>query len=125
MARRRVLFFALIAFLALAVIMLGLAGRGVGTLRRASVTSVDFADVADGTYEGRYEYARWSYSVRLTVKDGRAESVDILFPAGDAFGQKVAAAVLSQQSLSIDTVSGATASTKAVLKALENALSGD
>lgn len=124
MQRRRVLIGALLAFVVIGAILFSVANRGVSTLRRLEIEATGFSRVPDGTYEGNYEYARWNYKVRIRIADGTATSIDIVSPAGDAFAQRVAEAVLSAQTLGIDRVSGATASTNAVLKALENALSG-
>jgi uncharacterized protein with FMN-binding domain len=124
MQRRRVLIGALVALIVIGAILFSVANRGVSTLRRLEVGTATFDEVADGTYEGIYEFGRWNYKVRIKIEGGKAIDIDVLSPAGDAFATKVTEAVLQAQTLEIDSVSGATASTNAVLKALENALTG-
>lgn len=125
MQRRRVLIGALIAFLLLGAIFFSVASRGVNILRKLEIDPLGFAAVSDGVYKGSYDYMRWNYTVQVQVQGGKAVKIEILSPAGDAFAEKVAGAVMEAQTLNIDTVSGATASTRAVLKALENALAGN
>ena len=124
MQRRRLLIGALVAFVVLGALMFSLANRGVSTLRGLEIDTAGFAEVPNGTYEGNYEYARWHYTVQIQIENGRAVNIEVISPSGDALAEKVAEAVLLAQTLDIDRVSGATASTNAVLKALENALSG-
>lgn len=125
MQRRRLLIGALVALVALAATLFVVANRGVNTLRRLEIDASGFAGVPNGVYEGSYEYTRWNYSVQIQIKDGRAVRIEVISPAGDALAEKVAEVVIEKQTLAIDRVSGATASTNAVLKALENALAGN
>ena len=50
------------------------------------------------------------------------EAVEAIGAADDAFSQRLFDAVIAAQDTRIDTVSGATVTTKAYLKAIENAL---
>lgn len=125
MQRRRLLIGALVAFVLLGAILFSVANRGVNTLRKLEIDPLGFTAVSDGVYIGSYEYMRWNYKVQIQIQDGKAVGIDVLSPAGDAFAAKVAEAVIQAQTLNIDTVSGATASTRAVLKALESALAGN
>lgn len=125
MQRRRLLIGALVTFVLLGAILFSLANRGVNILRRLEIDPLGFTAVSDGVYKGSYEYMRWNYTVQIQVQGGKAVRIDILSPSGDAFAEKVAEAVIQAQTLNIDSVSGATASTRAVLKALESALAGD
>lgn len=88
------------------------------------ISRLDFSLLKDGIYVGEYDGGRLSNKVGVTVESGRVVRVDILkegFYMGD-LQRQVIGRVLDSQSLQIDTVSGATASTKATLKAIENAL---
>ena len=94
--------------------------------RIASVTisDVDVSKVADGTYSGSYDLFPVSVVVKVVVKDHRIEDVELLKHVN---GQGRAAEVLPEkvieaQSLHVDTIAGATASSKTILKAIENAL---
>jgi len=89
-----------------------------------TINTVDLSKIPDGSYEGSYNKGRFSYRVEVTVKDNRIESVNILSKPSivQEFDNDIISRVLQQQSLKVDAVTGATASKKALLKAIENAL---
>jgi uncharacterized protein with FMN-binding domain len=96
---------------------------GMGAVRRATVGPVDLSRIADGTYPGSYKAGRFSYSVQVTVKSHRIEAVKWAGsrPA-DAILQKIFARIVEAQTPQVDTVSGASLTTKAASKAVEDAL---
>jgi len=110
---------ALIAVMALA------AFPGMGAVRRMAVNPVDLSKIADGAYPGSFKAGRFSYSVEVTVKDHRIEAVKSTGAkqAQDTVVQKIFERIREAQSVQVDTVSGASLTTKAVSKAVENALS--
>jgi len=90
-----------------------------------TINTVDLSKVSDGSYKGSYSKGRFSYKVEVAVKDNRIESVKILGETSgpvQGLNNTIISRVLQQQSLKVDTVTGATASRKALLKAIENAL---
>lgn len=106
---------------------------GMDTVKNLQIANVDMSRIADGVYEGRYQHSRWDYSVRVTVKDHRVTGVTVLDGQKSLMSQftsmvmgkytdQMAAKVTAQGNLKVDTVSGATVSGKALLKAIENAL---
>ncbi|MFY9135653.1 MAG: FMN-binding protein, partial [Bacillota bacterium] len=68
---------------------------------------------------------RWSNKVRVTVESGRVTDIDVvedvLFRSAE-WTEKIIDSVMEEQSLDVDIISGATITTKAYLKAIENAL---
>lgn len=99
--------------------------RGLSEGARLPLEGINLTEVPDGTYEGRYEAGRWTNQVEVTVKNHRItqlEAVEAIGAADDAFSQRLFDAVIAAQDTRIDTVSGATVTTKAYLKAIENAL---
>jgi len=99
--------------------------RGLSTYQKMVIGNVDLSKVADGTYQGTFKGGRFSNTLRVTVKDHKITRIAIVKDeefarskvSGELFDKVVAA-----QSLKVDTVTGATVSSKAYLKALENAL---
>ncbi len=80
--------------------------------------------VPDGTYDGHYQALPIEVDVSVTVKDHAITSIDLLKHRngkGQA-AEAIPARVVEAQSLQVDTVTGATYSSKAILKAIENAL---
>jgi uncharacterized protein with FMN-binding domain len=98
---------------------------GMGAVRRMAVNEVDLSKVADGLYPGSFRAGRFSYSVEVMVKDHKIEAVKSAGrkQAQDAVVRQIFARIVEGQSVKVDTVSGASLTTKAVSKAVENALS--
>jgi fumarate reductase flavoprotein subunit len=85
---------------------------------------VDISQVPDGTYRGSYE--GWNqFDVLVTVADGEVTDIEIAEdsqnPSTD-ITDEVIRLIVSEQSLEMDAVSGATITTNALLKAVEQAL---
>ena len=101
----------------------------------AAAESVSSANTAssgpfvDGSYTGSAEGYRGQTSVQVTVQNGYITDITVLSTDDDAefFNQAksgVIAGILSAQSVSVDTVTGATFSSRGIIDAVSNALSG-
>ncbi len=88
------------------------------------LVSPDLALIADGTYVGSHRSGLVSAKVELTVKDHAISSFVIKkHRCGKGRpAEAIAARVLEKQTLAVDVVSGATASSRVILKAAEKAL---
>lgn len=96
-------------------------------LARVQIKDIDIAKVKNGTYTGELGGSRFANKLAVTVKDGKVVDVQVLKDMTIAMPElptQVFDKVKARQSLQIDTVAGATVSTKAYLKALEMALDG-
>jgi uncharacterized protein with FMN-binding domain len=84
------------------------------------------ADVPDGRYEGQYDYSRWSNTVAAVVQEGKIVSIDIIndvvAPEITNCSAEIIHRVIEAQDTNVDAVSGATVTSKAYLKAIEDAL---
>lgn len=110
------------------------AGISVGilllaTLRNAqnlSVATPDLSHVSDGDYTGEYAIAPVFVRVVVSVEDHRITNIVILQHQNGLGNraERLAGAVVETQSLEVDTVSGATVSSKCILKAVECAITG-
>ncbi|MGB7595382.1 MAG: FMN-binding protein [Erysipelotrichaceae bacterium] len=101
---------------------------GLDKGKKVVVGTINLSTVADGTYEGNYILNRWTNTLKVTVKDHKITNIvvvkDVVFKL-DAVTKGVFSAVIDKQSLAIDIQSGATVTTKAYLKSIENALKGN
>jgi uncharacterized protein with FMN-binding domain len=99
--------------------------NGMGYVRRMRVNPIDLSKIADGVYAGSFKKGRFAYSVEAAVKDGRIQAVKAADTkqATSAIIEQIFARIVQEQSVRVDTVSGASLTTKAVSKAVENALS--
>lgn len=93
-------------------------------LVQLDVMDVDLMLISDGTYTGEYSAVPVSARVSVTIKEHRIESIELLehnHGQGDG-AEVIPSIVVEKQTLQIDSVSGATYSSKVILKAIENAL---
>ena len=96
-------------------------------VRALPIAAIKFSSVRDGKYQGQFVYNQVSTNVEINVKNHRIEDINIL-GFGNTEQAKTAVAelekrILGTQSLDVDVVTGATTSSKAFLKSVENALS--
>jgi uncharacterized protein with FMN-binding domain len=88
----------------------------------------DLSAKADGVYTGSYDGGLVKATVSVTLAAGRIASIQILkhdcSPIGKK-GEAIVVRVVERQTLAVDVVSGATGSSKVLLKAIETALSGN
>ena len=96
-------------------------------MKKLEIETLDVCDIEDGVYVGSYDANVISASVKVTVSGGKIESIDLTSHKYDRGGPAIAIVdeVIQAQSLDVDVVSGATNSSKTILKAIENALRSD
>ena len=90
------------------------------------ITTPDLNAVADGTYRGNSKVGPVKVTLDVTVKEKVMTSIEIIkhFNGRGKKAEAIVPKVIEAQSLYVDVVSGATASSKAILKAIEAALTG-
>ena len=117
-ARERFMVLVCIAF------ALSMAGCFGDDIRRLVVSDVSPTAVRDGTYKGEQINEPITAEVEVRVKDGAIEAIKVLDHGhGPGHGaDAIVDRVIAAQSLKVDVVSGATASSKVMLKAIETAL---
>lgn len=116
---------ALIAGIAItARIVIGNIESNLEELKYLKIEEVDLSTIKDGTYSGEYSALPVSAKVRVTVEAHQIKDIELIeHMNGQGSGAEVIpATVVEKQTLQIDTVSGATYSSKVILKAIENAL---
>jgi uncharacterized protein with FMN-binding domain len=106
-----------------AVVLLG-GCTFVQKIERLTIDDIDTGAVRDGTYTGIVRILPVTAKVRVDVKDGAITGIDLLrhFHGPDHGAEEILGRVIAAQSLAVDAVSGATYSSKVVLKAIESAL---
>ncbi len=101
--------------------------NGLSKYKKMTIADIDLSKVEDGTYEGRFSGGRWSNTLEVTVKDHRITRIELekdMKTSSKDTSRKLFDSVIDGQTTLVDTVSGATVTSKAYLKAIENALSG-
>jgi len=124
----------IILYIVVAIVIIGVGGfiyatQGLSKYRKMVINNVDLSKVENGVYQGEFTGGRWKNKLEVTIKDHQITELGLLNASkvsGMAdIGEKVFQQVKEKQSLQIDTVSGATVHTKAILKSIENALTQD
>ncbi len=100
--------------------------RSYEDIRQMSIQNVNLDQLEDGVYQGEFAYGQYTYHAEVTVKNHRIEEIKLSH--GNKSKQAKAAegvidTILTEQKVDVDVVSGATTTSKAILKAVENALS--
>ena len=112
--------------IAAAVIIVMLAGglfavtRGLSEMQKLVINDVNPVELSDGVYSGEFSRYRWSNTVKVTIDGGRI--TDIQPDSGETLQQELSERIIAGQSLLVDINTGATVSSKAFLKAVEEAL---
>lgn len=123
----------LIYILLAAVLLIGLGygarnGLDVMYYKKAveelTIESIDLSRVKDGTYMGSCDARLVAATVKVTVEGGKITDIKLMKHKNDRgkAGEAVVDEILKQQSPDVDAVSGATNSSRIIMKAVENAL---
>ena len=90
-----------------------------------SIEPVDISQIQDGVYQGEYDLDYVYVAVSVTVKAGKIEQIAIRkhkHERGAEAEKEIPKRMRDRQSVRVDVVSGATNSSKAIMKAVEVAL---
>jgi uncharacterized protein with FMN-binding domain len=93
-------------------------------VKELKIGNVDLSKISDGEYTGSCDVDFISVKVVVTVKNHKIENINLEEHKNGKGKQAevITDKVVDSQSLQVDTVSGATNSSKVILKAIENAL---
>lgn len=88
------------------------------------IQNVDLSKVGDGTYTGGYKVFPVAVEVRVRVENHSITEIELVKHTNGqgAPAEVIPRRVIESQSLDVDIVSGATYSSKVILKSIENAL---
>jgi len=97
----------------------------VRAVRAMPIDHVDLVKVKDGTYHGDFAYGGFDYQVQVTVASHQIKDIEVVknrHTRQAKMAEGVVPRILDQQRNDVDAVSGATTTSKALLKAVERAL---
>lgn len=123
--KRKLLLVAGVVVLLLAAAFLVLT-NGLSEAGAIRLGGISLAEVPDGGYTGEYDFKRWTNILTVHVEDHRITSIGIVRDVAAAqitdCADQVFERVIAAQDTLIDTVSGATVTSKAYLASIEDAL---
>ncbi|AKI97689.1 FMN-binding protein [Kosmotoga pacifica] len=87
-------------------------------------SELELSKLEDGDYYGSYSLGLISAKVRVSVSNGKIDNIEIVehITGKGKKAEDIVEAVIDEQSVMVDTISGATYSSKIILKAIENAV---
>lgn len=116
----------------IAIVLFAAAGlflitRGLKEGQRVVVQEVNLAILQDGKYHGTYNKGRWLSEVDVMIKDHKMTHIQLLsepmlHPGSPDFSKELFKRVIEKQTPNVEVISGATVTSKAYLKSIENAL---
>lgn len=108
------------------VIAFSIISGNLEALKTMEIKNVDLAEIPDGAYNGSAGSFPVTAEVSVTVKDHVITDIKLISHSHgpDHGADAITGEVMKAQSLEVDAVSGATTSSKVVLKAIESALTG-
>ena len=124
-AKKKVLITAAIVVILLSIgITVTVSGLSEG--KNVVLDGIELAGIPDGSYTGAYEHGRWTNTLTVHIGNGKITGVDIVKDVAAAgvtnCSEEVFRRVVEYQDTRVDAVSRATVTSKAYLKAIENAL---
>lgn len=110
----------------LAIVSAGCGLRGeMLRVREMPINDVDLTGIVDGSYPGEFSFGGFTYVVMTTVERSRIHSIDVLANYNSRPARKAEAVIpriIEAQTPNVDAVTGATTTSKALMKAVENSL---
>ena len=123
----KILIIAAIVILIALIVIFIITSRELKRVRNMVINDVNLYQIDSGTYPGSFSYGGFTYEVKVTVWNNKITIVEIIKNRNTKYAKKaeeVVTNVIKSQSLNVDVISGATTTSKALLKAIENALTG-
>jgi uncharacterized protein with FMN-binding domain len=88
------------------------------------VTNPDLQRIADGTYRGNSRVGPVRVTLEVVIKNNTISAIDLIrhFNGRGKAAEAIVPRIIEAQSLEVDVISGATVSSRAIQKAVEDAL---
>jgi len=119
---RKIVFLVLLAALCVGGFFAYNLSRYKSSVKSMTIGAVDFSRLADGSYEGYCNLRLVDAKVRVTVAQGKAAVEVLEHRHGKGYGgEAIVDVIVEKQALPVDVITGCTASSKAIMKAVENA----
>ncbi|MBS4016540.1 MAG: FMN-binding protein [Candidatus Latescibacteria bacterium] len=99
--------------------------KEINAIQDMEIGEVDLSLVADGAYQGDFAYGKFTCEVEVFVKDHKIEGITAIQNRDTKYAKMsegVLVKIVEKQSPNVDAITGATTTSKAFMKAVENAL---
>jgi len=100
--------------------------RGLQKGQNIEINNVDLSYLEDdGFYIGKFNFGRWTNEAKVTVENKKIVDIeftnDVTF-LKDEVREEIIDKIIDEQKIKVDVVSGATITSKAYMKSIEDAL---
>lgn len=112
----------------LTVIFIGfgiMSNVNLNKLRNMPIEDTDLSEIKDGLYEGSFVGGGGNYEVEVLIKEGKITSIkshNDRLSRYEIYARPVTDRIVEKQNANVDGITGATTTSKCVMKAVENAL---
>lgn len=99
--------------------------NGMKDIESLTVESLDLNSLEDGSYTGTFDITRWSNTVEVKIENHRITEISVIDDVMidlEGLTHRLFESVIQNQSLDVDIETGTSITSKAYLKAIENAL---
>lgn len=123
---KKIGFYVVIGLLLIMIAGITYLNIGMDEGKKVVVGTVDVSQTPDGIYVGSYKNSRWSNQVKVTVENHRITAINVVKTVvieQQSVTEKLINDVLAAQNTDVEVISGATVTSNAYLKSIENALS--
>jgi uncharacterized protein with FMN-binding domain len=114
-----------IFFMTILFVILGCSSQEMIRVRQMDIRNVDLNTIRDGGYVGSFSYGGFEYKVKTIINGHKIADIEILQNKNTKrakLAEGVLPEILKRQTPNVDAVSGATTTSKALMKAVENSL---
>lgn len=122
--------FARISIIAFIILSVGFGIMGslnLNRLRNMNIQNPDMSSINDGKYKGEFSDGGGVYKVEIEINNHSISQITMNTDRKSQYvyyARPVTSRIVQKQSLNVDVVTGATTTSKCILKAAENALKG-
>lgn len=102
--------------------------QGLDEGKNIKINGIEISNLNDGVYNGKYKGGRWTNELNITIQDHKIIKIDIVDDVTFVkpnLSDELFSKVIEAQNTIVDVVSGATVTSKAFLKSIENALNNN
>lgn len=107
---------------------MGCASQEIRRVRQMDIQNVNASNIRNGEYIGSFSYGGFEYLVKTIVNGYKIIDIKILQNRDTKHAKRaegVLAAIIREQTPNVDAISGATTTSKALMKAVENSLTSN
>ena len=101
------------------------ATKDLSDIKAVELGELELEDLDNGNYHGNYKNGRFSNELIVEIRDQKIADLQVIKPvpnSNEQFISDLKNIIILEQTLEVDAISGATYTTKAYLKSIENAL---